>query len=384
MFSVLSLVSLAVLYSLYTICKPLWAVYRYYGQAKRIGVPIKVIPFPPGSFSFIAHIILRRLGLMKPGTKLHALLNMGRPDGRGMHDELGDVYATVNPMGLTLIVADPKLAAQINSKRSDFPKPPNTGALINIYGRNVINADGEIWRFHRRVTGPVFSERIHADVWQQAIVQTNNMVKFWTQRDESRSVLVPTPQLDTLRLGFNVITSAAYGCPLDWDESPPYVDLFAAKSAQSSSLPRLSYRDSLEQVNSHLLPLFLTPHWLLRLAPLNTSWGRAWEAYSIFGGYMRGMIEREKEIQANGGGVDIKENLLSVLLDAENGSGLSEKEERKMTPEEVMGNAFIFSSSSFLLILRRIDFFFFLLLSIRRPRDYCQHHSLCACPSCSS
>lgn len=326
------------LYLFYSLCRPLWSVYRYYGQAKRMRVPVKVIPFPPGAFSFIAHLMLRRLGLMKPGTKLHTLLNMGRPDNRGMHDELGDIYVTVNPLGLTLMVADPKVAAHVNTKRSDFPKPPNTGALINIYGRNVINADGEIWRFHRRVTGPVFSERIHADVWQQSIMQAHNMIDAWSQHSDPARLLVPTPQLDTLRLGFNVITSAAYGCPLKWDESPPYRDLFS----NSTSNPRLSYRDSLSQVNAHLLQLFLTPRWLLRLAPPSTSWGRAWEAYTTFGGYMRGMIEREKEIQADGGGSDIKENLLSVLLDAQNGSGLSEKEERKMTPEEVMGNAFIF------------------------------------------
>jgi hypothetical protein len=55
------------------------------------------------------------------------------------------------------------------------------------------------------------------------------------------------------------------------------------------------------------------------------------------------MLERERDIQASGGGVDISENLLSVLLGAESGSGLSKKEGRQMTPEEVLGNTFIFS-----------------------------------------
>ncbi|KAJ7596564.1 cytochrome P450 [Mycena floridula] len=338
--SYLGLFTLVIGYIIYSICRPVFAAYIFYNQAKNIGLPVKVLPFPPGTFSFIAHVVLKRLGLMHPGSKLHTLLNTGRPDGRGMHDELGDLYVTVNPLGLTLVVADPKVAAHVNTKRAEFPKPPNTGALINIYGKNVINADGDIWRFHRRVTGPVFSERIHADVWRQSVIQATNMAKYWIGNSTADSVLVPTPQVDALRLGFNVITSAAYGCPIGWDESPPYLDLF--NPSKSVSPPPFSYRESLEQVNSYLLQLFLTPKSLLRLAPRNTTWGKAWEAYTTFGGYMRGMIEREREIQVSGGGVDVPENLLSVLLGAENGSGLSEKEERQMTPEEVMGNAFIF------------------------------------------
>lgn len=52
---------------------------------------------------------------------------MGRPDGYGLHAELGDVFVTVNPMGITLVVADPDVAAYICGRRAEFPKPPNTG-----------------------------------------------------------------------------------------------------------------------------------------------------------------------------------------------------------------------------------------------------------------
>jgi hypothetical protein len=88
---------------------------------------MKVLPFPPGLFSFFAFQIIRRLGLLSPGTKLHRLLSMGRPDGYDLHQEMGDVFVTVSPAGLTLIVADPKVVTQVNSKRAEFPKPPNTG-----------------------------------------------------------------------------------------------------------------------------------------------------------------------------------------------------------------------------------------------------------------
>lgn len=85
-------------------------------------------------------------------------------------------------------------------------------------------------------------------------------------------------------------------------------------------------------------PLFLTPHWLLRLAPRHTSWGRAWEAYAAYGGYMKAMIERHRASIRKGEAVD--ENLLTALITAQ--EEVDPKAGRKMRDEEVMGNLFIF------------------------------------------
>jgi hypothetical protein len=115
------------IYSIVQFLRPFVSLYGNVRRARAIGLPMKVIPFPPGLFSFFVFQILRRLGLLNPGTKLHRLLNMGRPDGYGLHKEMGDVFLTVSPAGLTLIVADPKVATHVNSKRVEFPKPPNTG-----------------------------------------------------------------------------------------------------------------------------------------------------------------------------------------------------------------------------------------------------------------
>lgn len=117
-------------YGLVQVCRPGIALYRHLHAARATGLPFKVIPFPPGLFSFFAFQVLKRLGLMEPGTKLHKLLSMGRPDGYELHEEIGDVFLTVSPMGLTMIVADPKVATTVNGKRGVFPKPPNTGGRL--------------------------------------------------------------------------------------------------------------------------------------------------------------------------------------------------------------------------------------------------------------
>ncbi|KAJ7022565.1 cytochrome P450 [Mycena alexandri] len=313
-------------YGLFQICRPGIALYRHLHTARTTGLPFKVIPFPPGLFSFFAFQVLKKLGLMEPGTKLHKLLNMGRPDGYELHEEMGDVFLTVSPMGLTMIVADPKVAMTVNGKRSAFSKPPNT-AIINIYGRNVINSDGDVWRFHRRVTGPVFSERIHADVWREGMRQTKFMMQSWT----SASASSPDTPLransigaDLFRLGLNVITGSAYGTPLTWSQNPPC-------AVQTD----LSYSESMEQVTAHLMPIFLTPHSALRVARKDSAWGRAWQAYTAFGGYMQGMLDREREKPASPG----EENLITALLRAQVEE--DEKLGRAMSESEVMGNMFI-------------------------------------------
>ncbi|KAJ7484042.1 cytochrome P450 [Mycena galericulata] len=332
--AVYALLLVCALYALVQFLRPFVALYGHLRRARAIGLPIKLIPFPPGLFSFFAFQILRKLRLLRPGTKLHKLLTLGRPDSYALHAEMGDLFVTVSPAGLTLIVADPAVAAHVNAKRAEFPKPPNTGAIINIYGRNVINADGDVWRLHRRVTGPVFSERIHAAVWLEAVRLTRLMVASWGA--PAPVVRIANIGEDTLRLGLHVITGTAYGTPLGWADSPPC-------AVQTP----LSYRAAMAQLTAHLMPIYLTPRWLLRAAPAGTAWGHAWAAYAAFGGYMRGMLERTK-VRLDKGEAAPEDDLLTVLVSAERDGGGgggggkdTEKGGRRMRAEEVLGNAFI-------------------------------------------
>ncbi|KIM80049.1 hypothetical protein PILCRDRAFT_822889, partial [Piloderma croceum F 1598] len=316
------------LYFAMTFLRPLVSLYGNLRRARAIGLPMKVVPFPPGPFSFFTFQILRRFSLLKPGTMLHQSLNMGRPDGYGHHKEMGDAFVTVSPAGLTLIVANPKVATHVNSKRAEFPKPPNTVVLINIYGRNVINTDGDTWRLHRRVTGQAFSERLHRAMWQEGVNQARFMMESWLTSNERNPDRLRVSELerDALHLALNVITGAAYGYPLRWNEDP-----------QCASPTGLSYRAAVVQFTAHLMPIFLTPRWLLRLARKDSTRGRAWEAYTAFESYMRGMLDRQRA--RLGAAQCTDENLLTVLIRSED---QDEKASKKMTAKEVMGNTFIF------------------------------------------
>jgi cytochrome P450 len=142
--------------------------------------------------------------------------------------------------------------------------------------------------------------------------------------------VVADPGRDALRLGLNVITGAAYGCELGWTDSPPTI-IPPGKEGGG-----VDFATAVEDLTTHLMPFFLTPKWWLRIAPGNTAAGQARAAHTAFGGYMKGMLAAERTRMADGVPSD---SLLTAILDAQ---APTEKGARRMTDEEVLGNAFIF------------------------------------------
>jgi hypothetical protein len=121
------LVAVVLFYSIYRAAAPFLAIRRHLKQARAVGLPVKILPVPQGLFSFFAFQIVTKLRLVSPGSWLHRLLNAGRPEGHAAHKDLGDVFLTVNPMGVGLVVADPAVVSHVSARRDQFPKPPNTG-----------------------------------------------------------------------------------------------------------------------------------------------------------------------------------------------------------------------------------------------------------------
>lgn len=118
-------------YALLRALQPFLALYRHLLAARAIPhLPTKVLPVPQGLFAFFAFQLLRKLRLVRPGSALEKVFNVGRPDGFGMHDQLGDTFLTVSALGLGLVTADPKVASYVHAHRAEFPKPPNTGGAL--------------------------------------------------------------------------------------------------------------------------------------------------------------------------------------------------------------------------------------------------------------
>ena len=112
-------------------------LFRNYVVARRIGLPIVVSPITPlNPFWLICYrvfpsvLLLKRLpfGLGRWARCIYTSWTFD--DKCALHDELGDLFSIVSPGSIEVVVADPKSAHDIFTRRKDFVKP------AVIYGMN--------------------------------------------------------------------------------------------------------------------------------------------------------------------------------------------------------------------------------------------------------
>ncbi|KAK0452607.1 cytochrome P450 [Armillaria borealis] len=82
------------------------------------------------------------------------------------------------------------------SHKTDFKKGAfGTGLCCEMWGMNLFAADGDVWRKHRRVVGPVFNNKLYKSVWNQTQMTYNEML-----------------------LTLSVIAVCGFGFSIAWDE----------------------------------------------------------------------------------------------------------------------------------------------------------------------
>lgn len=181
-----------------------------------------------------------------------------------------DTFLLVNPERNELYTADADVVSQITTRRSDFPKPVETYQSIKIYGDNVVTAEGQTWRHHRKITSPPFSEKNNHLVWTETLEQSQAMVNSWFDGNTAKggSKTIYTLAADTMRLSLYVISKAGFGVRLQWpaikrDHANGHVQIKGLGSASSSDIPEgytMSYTDALGSVLHNIL-------WILILSP---------------------------------------------------------------------------------------------------------------------
>jgi cytochrome P450 len=65
----------------------------------------------------------------------------------------------------TIFLADAAAIKEVTTARSRFPKP--FMPFSRVMGDNIVTAEGEEWKRHRKVTAPAFSERNIRLVWDE-------------------------------------------------------------------------------------------------------------------------------------------------------------------------------------------------------------------------
>ena len=187
-----------------------------------------------------------------------------------------DTFMTVAPGGIQLWTAEAAVITQITTRRNDFPKPVEIYRLVDLYGKNVVSSEGQIWRQHRKITSPPFTEKNNHMVWAESLYQAQSMVKSWVGNSGEQSRTIKRVASDTMRLSLHIISQAGFGVRLLWpgiedgehskelgqDRKEPQTGVVSNMGVSPGH--SLSYTDALESLLHNLIPVMLLPRFLLR------------------------------------------------------------------------------------------------------------------------
>lgn len=256
-----------------------------------------------------------------------------------------DMFIIVSPGANTLYVADPEAVSQITTRRNDFPKPIWIYSSVDIFGKNVVSTEGAVWRHHRRITSPSFTEKNNEYVWVESLHQAQSMLSGWVSADDEMSKPIWDVAAQAMRLSLHVISRAGFGVRLQWPHEETQQLIPAGHT--------LSYKDALSLLLENIIVVMLTPRWLLSHSPLKVH-KVANEAFVEWGKYMREMYyEKRDEVKAGESrqGMDLMGALVKgagITTESMNANASADPEKgaptRKqlLTDEEILGNAFVF------------------------------------------
>ncbi|KAF8191805.1 cytochrome P450 [Pholiota molesta] len=207
-----------------------------------------------------------------------------------------------------------------------FAKPDSINRTLLIWGMNLLTANGDVWRKHRRIMGPAFNSKLFEMVWRETLSTYREMVleEGWTDKQE---ISLPAVQGLTFKLALLIIGRCGFGFPFTWSETPRAVD------------GRMSVQEALRIVVDSSTISHLLPKWAWQNLPFKRLKEFS-DAHNELMGFMQTQVaERKAELSGRGldGPSKIGDDAFSLLVKANEDEG----GKFKLDDEEVIGNVFI-------------------------------------------
>ncbi|ORY24801.1 cytochrome P450 [Rhizoclosmatium globosum] len=238
------------------------------------------------------------------------------PENKG-----SNVLAIVDNKGINVLVADPLIAHDIMVNRYKELGKPTENKSLNLFGPSVVSTEGEVWRRHRRVTAPSFSEKNNALVHEAAVRVAREMFCAWEEHSTDTEEFTVQASQDVMQFALSVISSAGFGKDLPWGDDD---------DSLLTGNHTMSFKTAMQTVVSSLTLYLALPSivFSLPLKPLL----KARVARKEFSDYLDEMIDEAKH-ESNSESHNLLQALVKASLSTEK-DGLSH--------EELRGNAFIF------------------------------------------
>ena len=182
-----------------------------------------------------------------------------------------DVFLTVSAGGSIVWVASAEVITQVVNRRNDFPKALTHYKTLNIYGVNVLTTEGALWRQHRKITSPSFTEKNNGVVWKESLDQATAMMQSYFSTSPISSPTITALPSDTARLTLHIISKAGFGVSLAWPNSAAQEAKDNDVKVTSADIPKghtMSYASALEELLHHILFMIIIPRWVLSMSML--------------------------------------------------------------------------------------------------------------------
>ncbi|GJJ06948.1 hypothetical protein Clacol_001144 [Clathrus columnatus] len=207
-----------------------------------------------------------------------------------------------------------------NEGKTHLVKPEELTSALLLWGDNLVSANGEMWKRHRRILAPTFTPTTYSLVVKETIATYKEMIinENWDGKD---SLFISGFNRIPLRFALIIIARCGFGLPMSWTEEQPGT---------------MSFGEALAVVSETAIPRLILPNWVYKL-PIKKlkDLDRAWATLAKF---MHEFVDTRRQDIANDRETFVQRgDLFTRLVEAYDGEGKLGLEE-----QEVIGNTFTF------------------------------------------
>ncbi|KAL2822606.1 cytochrome P450 [Aspergillus granulosus] len=322
--------------------------YRNIREAKRTGLPYVLTPIHELEvWAYVTNPLLRWClagyvlrGSGWPRWARFMIKDWTYEDRGRAHQAYGKVFLVVSPAGLICYIDDPDTALTVCTRRKAFIKPPEKMKMLEPFGPNVVSTDGDLWKFHVRVTVPPLSDAVYRTVWAETLYQSGQLASRWAALPGGGNL-----RDGVYGLTVKVMSVAGFGQSSRQGED----------CEDSGSLwpgHRLSLVQAVSLVVANLPLFLLLPAWLIQICA-----HALYAAYTELDLYMDELLAREKAAMGCRGEksdstatmIKARGNLLTAVIESNNQqpkdtstAGSDPGGRTRLTDLEVKGNVFMF------------------------------------------
>ncbi len=317
-----------------------------YLQARKLGIPIVLIPFSwQDAFWIIVHPYLRPLRNV-PGlrnTIKFGYHSWAQDERYHPHQEYGDIFAVVSPATTEIYTNDPILAVEIQSHYRTWLKPPPLYEVFDSFGPNVISLNGEDWQRHRRIVNPAFREQNNVLVWDESARQARQMIQVNVEHAKGAGKTLLEVRNDCVLIAMHVLSAAGFGHLHDFDGG--FRDIPKGHSTSLAEALKFLLQNIIFSVVFKNVPVlrWIFPALYRQLEAMGNE----------FRQYMKELISYNRAI-TQGGGSSKSADIISALVEADEAAKRDQKaaangstKPNHLTDAELLGDLYIFNLAGF-------------------------------------